>query len=473
MPDKPFYRLCRAYLPLLLVTLTACDAVDLPAATKVNIDSYPPHIRLQLANALKAVDARPRKAAANGQLAMLLHTYDQLESADVYYQRAALLDTGDFRWPYLRALTRAALGDLDDALAQLRRAIAIDPGYPRAQIRLAELLLASGRQDETIDVLDKLGRDYPGGAEAYFIRARLALRLRDPQAAIAALEKVQSISGNFGALHQAFAQAYRQIGNEAETLKHSQLAEQYHDTRADIADPVMTSVLALNLSTTKRLERARGFASHGNLQRAREILDRALADDPDSLPVHVTLAGLYAGSGDFGRADQHLEIANSIDPQHPQLYYSTGVARLAEQRFTEAKQAFARALELDPDNADTRVQLGLAQEMSGQTDRAIENYRGALEINRWHRQANWLLGRQLLLAGRPGEAIGHLEPLRAARDPSSASILLDLARAYQASGSEEDALGVLREAIAIAKQFGDKRSGLAARGLLRRLELQQ
>ncbi len=455
---------------LALLALAGCERVELPPQPAVNLDGYPTAIHRQLAQALGRVDSRPRKAAANGRAGMLLHTYDQLLGADVYYQRAALLDPDEFRWPYLRSWVLAGLGRTDEAMQLLQTALEIEPGYSRARVRLAELQLSSGQLEQCAATLRTLIAEQSDRPEAYFLRAQLRLRMNDANAAIEDLGRTLALTGHFGGLHHAYAQAYRLAGDEAATRHHTRLAEQFADARADIPDPVMSEVLLANISTTARIERAQAYASRGDVARAETLLVEALEDDPDSLPLHVTLAGLYGGRGDFANADRHLAHAATIDPDHPRLHYSTGVARLGEQRFAEAAEAFERSLELDANNADAWAQLGLVRQIQGNQGQALEHFRTALEHDPWHRQSHWLLGRALNQAGDHETAVAHLALLRPIRDPTAPAILLDLGRAYHGSGDRDTAIAVLGEALAAAGEFGDSQSRAGANALLRRLE---
>ena len=400
---------------------------------------------------------------------MLLHTYDQFESAAVFYERAGLLER-DFRWPYLRALTLADMGDTEGALAGLAEALAINPDYVRARIRSAELLLAAGRLEEAGVALDGLDESMSNRPEPAFLRGQLALRTGDAEAAIAAFESVRAVSGDFTALHHALAQAHRISGDVEAVQRHTDLAERSRDARANVADPVMARVLALNISATARIERARRLAMRGDNAGALQVLERALADSPDLLEVHVTLAGLFAGQRAFDRADEHLAKAKAIDPSHPNVYYSTGIARLAEERLVEAEEAFRRTLELDPRDANAWTQLGLVHEMRGRDDEAERYFTRALEEDPWHRQGSWMLGRHLLGKGQAGAAIEHLAPLRALRDPSSGAILLDLGRAYLELGRKQEAASALREAVEASRAFGDSAAGSSAGSLLLRVE---
>ena len=362
------------------------------------------------------------------------------------------------------------LGLPDEALPLVRVAIEIDPDYARARFRQAELLLELGQLEECREVIAGLQRDFADRPEPDFILGQLENRDGRPQEAIAAFERVRGRSGDFGALHYGLAQAYRQLGDPVATQRHTDLFEQYKETRAGVPDPVLAEVRRLNISETKLIERARGFAARGENQRAHALLMEALATSPESFAAHISLVGLYATRGDFARADEHLAMAAKIEPGHPQVYYNTGIARMAEQRLVEAESAFKQSLEVEPNRADAHTQLGLIDDQAGRDRQAREHYGDALAIDPWHRQSNWLLGRNRLAADDAAGAVDVLERVRSVRDPITAQILVDLARAYAALGRSEEALAVGREAIEAAEQFDDSSQRAQARALIRRLE---
>ncbi|MEM6640824.1 MAG: tetratricopeptide repeat protein [Pseudomonadota bacterium] len=457
--------------PLLLsaLALTACDRigrdVDLPERPVVAMDRFPAAIQQQVGDALATLEKRPDNAAANGRVGMLLHTYDLLNGAVVFYKRAALLEDS-FRWPYLRAVALAELGEIDAAIADLDTTLALEPDYLRADIRRAELTLAAGRLDEADAALKRIARALPDRPEPKFLAGQLALRRGQAESAIAAFEDVRRTSGDFTALHHALAQAHRLLGDPDAMRYHTNLAERSRDARATVPDPVMSEVLALDISTTARINRARRLAMRGKEDAALQELEAALTDTPDQVEIHITLAGMMGGRGDFARADQHIARALEIDATHPGVHYSRGVARIAEKRLVDAESSFRKTLSLDPQHADALTQLGIVQAMRGKDDKAARYFREALVKDPWNRQASWLLGRHLLAQGQPDAAIELLSPLGVLRDPSLGAILMDLARAQLAVGNRQAAVEALQSAMDAARQFGDSATSSAARTLL-------
>jgi len=166
----------------LLLLLTACSNRStsderggaLPPIPKLKMESYRPEIRVQVQKVYQALQANPEDPNANGNLGMLLHSFEQLESAEVCYRRARRFGPERFQWAYYLALVQALTGQNEEAATNLKDAIRIDPGYVPAEIKLAEILLGLGRLDESRRICESLLKDNPQLAPAHYWLGRIA-----------------------------------------------------------------------------------------------------------------------------------------------------------------------------------------------------------------------------------------------------------------------------------------------------------
>jgi type IV pilus assembly protein PilF len=135
------------------------------------------------------------------------------------------------------------------------------------------------------------------------------------------------------------------------------------------------------------------YLQQGNLAVAKDKLERALAQDPNSPAVHSALGLLYERLGDHKRADSEHQRALARAPNDPELinnyavflcrngrtpegvrrfeqaatnplyrtpwaaYTNAGVCLRAAQRDAEAEQRFVRALQVRPGYAEAVLQL--------------------------------------------------------------------------------------------------------------------
>jgi tetratricopeptide (TPR) repeat protein len=107
------------------------------------------------------------------------------------------------------------------------------------------------------------------------------------------------------------------------------------------------------------------------------------------------------------------------------------------------------------------LQRGLAYDAKGDIAHAIEDYRKGLEMGGFYPDFYNHLARDLVKVGQPLEAervIGKLIELR------HASAFMTRAIIYEAMGRRDDALGDLRQALAIDPNLAEAREALQRNG---------
>jgi type IV pilus assembly protein PilF len=139
------------------------------------------------------------------------------------------------------------------------------------------------------------------------------------------------------------------------------------------------------------------YMNQGNLELAKDKLDRALTQDPDSADVHSARATLYARLKQRDKADEEFRTALRIAPHDPRMvnnyavylcengrndegvkrfleaarnplyptpeaaYTNAGVCLRAAKRDDEARVNFTHALQLKPNFAEAEFQLANLQ----------------------------------------------------------------------------------------------------------------
>jgi type IV pilus assembly protein PilF len=145
-----------------------------------------------------------------------------------------------------------------------------------------------------------------------------------------------------------------------------------------------------------------GYMNQGDLQRAKEKLDRALSEDPGSADVHSARAMLFDRLGDKAKADSEFRSALRDAPNDPNIvnnyavylcengrtdegvkrfleaahngfyrtpeaaYTNAGVCLRSAKRDDEARVQFERALQLRPTFAEAAFQLADLEFQRGQ-----------------------------------------------------------------------------------------------------------
>ena len=143
-------------LALALLTSALAAAQPLPELPQLPLDTYEPAIREAISGAYDAALANPDDAARNGILGMVLYAHEQYEYAEPCFERAHALDPGEGRWSYYLGRAQLYLASNDRALASLRETLRLRRGYLPAEVMLAQALLDSDRQDESLGVYQEL-----------------------------------------------------------------------------------------------------------------------------------------------------------------------------------------------------------------------------------------------------------------------------------------------------------------------------
>ena len=85
------------------------------------------------------------------------------------------------------------------------------------------------------------------------------------------------------------------------------------------------------------------YMNQGDLERAKEKLDRALAQDSNSADVHSARAQLFARLGEKDKADSEYRAALRLAPQDPRMVNNYAVYLCQNGRAGTRRQAETRA----------------------------------------------------------------------------------------------------------------------------------
>jgi len=196
---------------------------------------------------------------------------------------------------------------------------------------------------------------------------------------------------------------------------------------------------------------------------AQTMLEKALAGDPDSVDLAVSLAALqlrgiqmvWYGPAECAAAQASvksiLERALQAKPHSIPVLEAYCRFLNATNEFAESLVACARTLNFDPWNGLALYHLGLGQIQLGRFEDALATFKLAdsfdtPQVSRW----TWRLGAgwTCLLMGRSAEALPWLHGSIAITPASGRSYML-LAAAYQDLGQPAEAKAAMEKALAL------------------------
>jgi adenylate cyclase len=169
------------------------------------------------------------------------------------------------------------------------------------------------------------------------------------------------------------------------------------DLKSETAEATRLSLLALSIDpndpeTLAMVGRGRAYLS-GDFDAAIEMVDRAVALNPNSASVWDNRSWVYQYAGRAEEAIQSFERAIRLSPLDPMLYSrfaGMGIALLKLNRFEEAVAAANRALRQDQTFSTTYRCLAAGLAHLGREDEAKHAVARLLEIEPNFRLSEWV-----------------------------------------------------------------------------------
>ncbi len=314
------------------------------------------------------------------------------------------------------------------AVADLEKAVKLNPKQPEAYLLIAQLhLLPGGEIKQAREAIDKalaLGLDDPPArAKALALRAGLqetlekkladldeAVRLMPgnaalvrargllladsdkPEPALADLNKAVELDPEDGPTYEAKAIVLARLKKYDEALAALDKARQLSPN----------SVMPL-------LQRARVHSHQEKPDAALEDLDQALAMDPGNVAVLLMRASVYQEKGDKQKAMADVDKALKLKPELP-VTIRTRALLLAESRqFDEAVGELEKLRKLDPKDTLTLLQLAMLYGAQKKAAKAIETYTLLLAEDPDEWRALRGRGDAYLNVGKQAEAVADYE----------------------------------------------------------------
>jgi tetratricopeptide (TPR) repeat protein len=420
-----------------LCTLQAWPALSQPATLPIlslDLDSFPAAARDAIAGARRDAVARPDDADAVGRLAMVLHAWEQWQTAALVYDRARALAPQNADWSYLSAVVALRMGLAADAAATLDATVKMAPANLAAKTKLAEALLNAGDVARSAEVYQALARVPAAQPEAEYGLGRIAAMRGRWGEAIAHQQRACELFPEFGAAHYALALAYRNAGRVDDAQRELELHRRFGPRWPKIEDPLLARVHALKDDARASLDRGIKLGNEGRIEEAIAAHEEALAKAPDSAQTHANLISLYGRLERWADAEKHFNAVVALKSNLDEAYYNYGIVLSMQKRESEAAEALRQAIAVNPLHAQAHNNLGVLFERERRWEDAAGAYRRAVEGQPAFRLGRFNLGRMLIGLGRNDEAATELEKLLTPEDQESPRYVYALATAHLRAG---------------------------------------
>jgi tetratricopeptide (TPR) repeat protein len=319
----------------------------------------------------------------------------------LYQQGRALLDRRD------------KPGNVDAAIGLLTRAVASDPKFALAHADLADALWEKYRQTPTPAIRDRAMDE-----------AGRAMELDGELAPVFLIE---------GRIHEGTGKRNLAIADFSRALKlDSRNADVYR-------------------------ELGQIYDAQGRNADADSAFQKAIDLDPNNWRNFNARGGWLFNNGHIDESAAAFEKELSLTPDNLWGLANLARARMRQERLPEARQLLERAIAIAPGDTDTRNSLGFLLMQLGEFDAAAAQFTASAKLNpddysSWGNVASATqYGKGGIEQARPAyrRAIDLAEAAHR-NNPSDAFLAASLGDYHAAVGNREEALALLRQAVAMA-----------------------
>jgi tetratricopeptide (TPR) repeat protein len=289
---------------------------------------------------------KPDAPWLRNNLGLALQAKGQVEEAIAAFRQALALEPKDARVHYNLGNALAAKGQVDQAIAAFRQAITLDPKDAKAHTNLGSALHTKGLWDEALAACQKAIVLDPKLAMAY---NNLGLALKEKgqvERAIAAYHQAIAVDPKLGL-------AYYNLGIALEVRRQlDQAIAAYR--QAVTLDPKLAGA-HYNLGNALR--------DKGHLDEAIGHYRQAITLDPKDAEAHCNLGLSLQQQGRFGEALALLKRGHELgfhNPRYPRWTYASAKWVQKAQRLADLESKLPAVLKGEAQPADTE-RLGLAE----------------------------------------------------------------------------------------------------------------
>ena len=314
-----------------------------------------------------------------------------------------------------------ALG-YQEAIANFKEAVRIDPHYDSARYSLAKVLVQLGQFSDAVTYLSDYTHHRPSDAEGFHMLGSAYTGLSQLPKAVAALERARQLKPDDYQIRYDLGSALAKTGKTKEAIEqlvaaekinphfadtHYQLALQLRK-QGDVTRSKQEMQIFQRLKNQENEETTAGnlnnegnrLLEQGKAREAAEAYRKAVQLDPNNAQWQYNLSLALARLGDQEGQKKALQRALQIDSNVAATHNDLGLVYLSERKMNEAEREFRAALEINPKFAEAQTNLGAVYSQQGKDTEATALFRKATENDPTYARAFVNLG---LLMARQGD----------------------------------------------------------------------
>jgi len=207
-------------------------------------------------------------------------------------------------------------GRINDAMANCRHILSFFPDALEAQRLLGEVYLAQGQLEEAQQTFDWILANDPENVIAYCDRALTSERMSDIDTALDCYQQAYELSRGNSQIRQEFNQLSAKVGQQEFMFSRAGLARLY--MRGDLLTQAEQEWKAVLSTSPERLDAQTGLLEtywrEGTYDKAEQLAKQILKEIPTCLKALLLLAHITSNSN-LERAKELLQRAETLDPE--------------------------------------------------------------------------------------------------------------------------------------------------------------
>jgi tetratricopeptide (TPR) repeat protein len=263
-------------------------------------------------------------------------------------------------------LAQKSVSMIAEAKAELQQALDLDPSLIWARFYLAKVYIDQGRLDKAKEELERGLGSRPNVPHFLSLLGEVNRKLGNPELAIQLNRQALKADPSMTPAHYYIGLAYMDLKKEDDAIQ---------ELESSLKSPYVAPEMYLTLGSL--------YARKKRYEEGEELCRKAVALDPSRPEGHLNLAQLYNIKGASDQALQELMLAIpegksfTSSPYYQQLqvdvYFERGRAYQAKRMMPQAIRAYSTSLEFNPNEGKTHRQLAEIYLGSGDYSRALQH----------------------------------------------------------------------------------------------------
>ena len=283
-------------------------------------------------------------------------------------------------------------GNYQQAIADLRKAIEIDPTYSRAYHNLGYTYSVLNRPEIALQNYNKAIELSPGTSISYLARGLLFYKNGNQDRAIQDITKAIQLSNDMylAYYYRGMAYAEKQLYQEAikdftKTIEYNHLYTKAYHNRATVLTNIKQYAYALG------------------------DINIAVQQQPTNPELYETMGYILIQKKDYPVALVSLGLGISIDPEYAGLYFQRGNANNYMGKYNLAIEDYSRAYQLDPQNHLAVANRGIIMFKKKYYPEALEDLLEAINLQPDYADGYYNLSRVYFTMGDNSNALAYAQ----------------------------------------------------------------